>query len=78
MSDTDWGHVIRNEAYMALDAQFLLSENQCLFRFKIEEEDGEAIGLYVMMDFPTFQRLHAQVAQSLEATPHVMRPPTRN
>ena len=75
---TDWAELARNDVYMALDAQFLVSENQCLLRFKIEEEDGKAIGLYVVMDFPTFQRFHAQVAQSLEAAPQVMRPPTRN
>jgi hypothetical protein len=78
MSEIDWGHLVRNDVYMALDAQFLVSENQCLLRFKIEEEDGKAIGLYVMMDFATFQRFHAQVAQSIDAAPHGMRPPTRD
>jgi hypothetical protein len=64
--------------YAALDAQFLVSESQCLLRLKIEEDDEKAIGLYIMIDFPIFQRLHAQMAQSLATAPHVMRPPTPN
>jgi hypothetical protein len=78
MSETDWGCLARNDVYAALDAQFLVSENQCLLRFKIEEAEGKAIGLYVMMDFPIFQRLHAQMAQSVETAPRLVETPTRN
>jgi hypothetical protein len=78
MSETDWAHLARNTAFEAFDAQFLVSENQCLCRFKIEEEDGKAIGLYVMMDFPIFQRLYAQMAQSVKAAPRLVKAPTRN
>jgi hypothetical protein len=58
---------------MALDAQFLVSEDKCLIRFKIEEGEGKAVKLYVMMDFQTFHCLYAQMMESFcddEAEPH--------
>jgi hypothetical protein len=81
MAETDWGNLKGKEAHMALDAQFLVGDddNHCLFRFKaVAEKEGEAVGLYVMMDVIVFQRLYEQMTESLEEAPHLTKKPTRN